>query len=80
VRILIAILLCLNLLNSAQNTQNKDIVYTSKEVDKYPVILTRPEPSWTRQARVNGCRHPERIYGVVKLKVVLAASGRSLKC
>ena len=48
---------------------DSESVYTRKEVDRTPLIIMQPEPSYTETARQNG------ITGTVVLKVVFSANG-----
>jgi TonB family protein len=50
-------------------SEGSESVYTGKEVDRKPLIIMRPEPSYTETARQNG------ITGTVVLKVVFNSSG-----
>jgi protein TonB len=45
-------------------------IYTGKEVTRRAIVLSRPQPSYPKQARRNGTQ------GVVRLRMVLAASGK----
>jgi len=52
----------------AESTES-EVVYTGKQVDRKPLLIMKPEPSYTETARQNG------ITGTVVLKVVFSANG-----
>jgi len=48
----------------------KERIYTGKEVDKKPVVKSKPQPDYTREAQGHGTG------GVVVLRCVFAANGK----
>lgn len=45
-------------------------IFTSKQVDVRVIIISKPQPSYTKEARRNG------VQGVVSLKVLLSGNGK----
>jgi TonB family protein len=53
-----------------ETDSSRETVLSAKEVDKRAVIIAKPKPSYTREARRNG------VQGFVTLKLLLSATGK----
>jgi TonB family protein len=56
--------------SQTDNSQDAGPIFSAKEVTRKPVLVYRPEPQYTEEARQN------RVSGTITLKAVLTSSGK----